>query len=536
MLIVTQKLKDHAVKNWGASATATVAQIRQLVGLKLFQANVTQAEIDKINAGGTALTDTKAHTPPTPAPAPTAASLVTDDSVNAMVAALEQRGYSLTPAGGGGGAVAASGVSPETVFNKSVQVRVKSVAEKFNRTKRAAVYPSVVGRGTKAMLHPMAGQPAKCGDVYLEHPSDFDKALIGAYFKWSLSGQRNRGQIDRRVQMTELDNDIINYALRECEWTGVIRPEDAETLEGGTKVHRRKLQEWEVKAILDDNTSGGNYAAPIAFDDALVTIPVLYGELFPFVNVVPVARGKSMQGASMGNPTFTSGTAEGTAITPFNTAGFIGQFNTTIYPAVGAMEIGLDWESDSPISFGDKIVEAYGFKALEFLDQVIAVGNGTTQPLGIFNTTGAISVSADNGAAGPVTVSDHEGLMFGPAKAYRNEPGAVNVFLGNDVMYRRARAIPVGPTDERRVFGMDHMDYMLFGYPYKVQNSIPNGYIAYANLRRYRMYRRLGLQVRFVDDGRTLTLANERMIVVRMRYGGQMESGSAMAKMTDAQG
>jgi hypothetical protein len=49
------------------------------------------------------------------------------------------------------------------------------------------------------------------------------------------------------------------------------------------------------------------------------------------------------------------------------------------------------------------------------------------------------------------------------------------------------------------------------------------------------MYRRLGLMVRIETAGSTLALANLKLIVVRMRYGGNLTLGSAAAVATTGQ-
>ena len=237
----------------------------------------------------------------------------------------------------------------------------------------------------------------------------------------------------------------------------------------------------------------------------------------------------------MNNPTISWGTAEGTAITPLNTAAFVSAFDTPIQVATAAMEIGLDFEEDSPVDMGGAIQEKYGEKFQEDMDRVIAVGNGTTEPLGISNTSGVTAIVSDSGVGGPPTVSDYEGLYFGVAKQYRTEPGAITAYIANDTSYRNACAIQVGPDDQRRVFGMDHANYELLGRPYKVQNSIGNSTLMFANLKRYRLYRRLGMSLRIETAGRALALANTRLIVLRARVGGQMETANAMSLISDAQ-
>jgi HK97 family phage major capsid protein len=431
------------------------------------------------------------------------------------------------------------GGSPVALLNKAApylrkdDVRVKSAAERYSKERTKAICPQRTGLMGKGSWHPHAGQPAQYDGRLLSHPSELDKAVSGAYFKFALDCQHEARDIPRGLRMTDHDRELVQYALHECEWTGLIRGQGSE--DGAWKVHNRKLNEMERKALLDDATSGGLEATPIVFDDAVILTPVLFGELFPMLNVVNITRGRRMEGFSMGNPTFTSGTAEGTAITPFTTTSFIAAFDTTIFNAVAAMEIGMDFEEDSPNDIGGIVVERFGMKSMEWLDRVVAVGDGTTEPTGVFTASAMTAVASDNSTAGPPTVGDYEGLMFGVVKAFRKEPGAQNAFLGNEVSYRRARAIPVGPTDERRVFGMTHGDYTLLDHPYKIQVDVPNNKVCFGNWKRYRMYRRLGLNVRIETAGNYLSIRNLKLIVMRMRFGGQPELGGAFAVMTDAQ-
>lgn len=410
----------------------------------------------------------------------------------------------------------------------SIDVRVKSPLEQFDNTKKTAVIPE---RSMKGVPRSDAGQPATFMGRTLDMPTERDKAIAGAYFKWAIGMNSERALIPDSLRMTELDEAIVQTQLREGKWTGVIKA--TADLEGGVKVDRRKLTDMEIKALLDDNTSGGLEIAPIEFDDALILTPVLFGELFPKVTVTTLARGRRVEGASIGNPSWTSGTAEGNAITPITTTGFVTAFDTTIFPAVGAMEIGEDFLEDSPTNIGAIIMQKFGEKHQEWLDEQIAVGDGTTEPQGIFNAAGTIAVNSDNGTGGDATVSDYEALMFAVTKAFRNSKGGKNCFIGNDTTYRRARGIPVSGTDARRVFGMTHMDYRLFDHDFCIQNSLTNSQCAYVNLAYYRMYRRLGMTARVERNGNYLALRNQRLLVVRMRWGGGLELGGAAAVSSD---
>jgi HK97 family phage major capsid protein len=446
--------------------------------------------------------------------APAETKNATEKAFDAAMSGFKTKDSTTASAFGG----VAFGINPE----------VKSIGDMYSKSRSELFLPERTRSGMKRVD---AGRPAMFNGERLYGTSQMGKAVAQAYFKWQIACTSQPNDIPRGLRMTDHDKEILKFALHECEWTGLINPHPEDG--GGIAVKRRKLQEFEVKALLDDATSGGIEIAPIEFDDVLVTTPVLFGELFPLVNVVDVARGRRMKGGTVGNPTFGA-TGEGTGITAFDTTAFVASFDTTIYVASASMEIGMDFEEDSPTNIGGIIIDKFGEKAMEWYDRVIAVGNGTTEPQGISLATGTTVVPSDFSTSGPPTVSDYEGLMFGVNKAYRNTKGSRNVYIANEVSYRNARAIPVGPADERRVFGMTHGDYQILDTPYKVQNDITNSTIMYANLGYYRLYRRLGVTVRNETGGNYLASRNQRLIVVRLRTGGKLEQGGAAAIMTDA--
>ena len=410
----------------------------------------------------------------------------------------------------------------------AANIRVKGAHESYSTTKTAARY----GDNYKHAF--LRGQVAQLGGRPMDESSQLDKAIAGAWFKYSINAASGNQQLPRGLKMTDHDRDLVNYAMRKCAWTGIINGTGSES-HGAIKVDGRKLTDFEVKALIDDSTSGGLEVAPIAFDDAIILTPLLHGELFPLVNVVNISRGRRVEGASIGNPTFAS-VAEGTALTVFDTSSFVSAFDTTIYNAVGGMEIGLDLEEDSPVNLGSIVAQAYGEQAMKWLDDQIAAGDGTTEPQGVINASGIGSVSSTNGSSGPPTVGDYEGLAFGVAKQFKSPADKDRtVFIGTETSYQRARAIAVGSSDARRVFGMDHHSYGLLGSSYKINEGIGNANVAFVNLRHYRMYRRLGLNVRVETGGKELAQKNLSLVVVRMRYGGQLEQGGAAAKCADMQ-
>jgi HK97 family phage major capsid protein len=382
------------------------------------------------------------------------------------------------------------------------RIRVMGKSESFSHVKSA--------------LATKSGAPAQAFGKQLESASDWERVKSAVWLKF-IAKRGGAG-----CELTDFDKAVLAEMVERDHWAGEI---------GGRYVCG--VEPNRVKALLDDSTSGGSYVNPTFFDDLIVQTPVLFGELFPMVSTIDVSHGSSVDGASFTAPAVSWGTTEGSAFSVVSTSGMFANCDTTIFPCVAAIEVGRDWLSDVPVNVGNILLNALGEALQNSLDYTIAVGDGATQPTGIFTAAGSTSVAAANGTAGPISPSDIEALMFGISKAMRSKANNC-CFVMTDRMYRRCRSIAVGTSDARRLFGMDYGSYMLADWPVKINNSITNGQMAFAALRFYRMYRRLGIALRWTSEGQTLSLKNASLLVLRARYGGKPTLGASICKMTDA--
>lgn len=406
---------------------------------------------------------------------------------------------------------------------------VGDAKSRYGTTKAPLKFKETTSTGSK---HPFAGMPAfeggRKGTRTLTESSELEKAVTGAWSKWVIQ-QELGAKCPRVMRCSDHELDLVQYALAECKWAGVIGGKCSGD-EGAHKVKNRHLKGSEVKSILDDAISGAIEITPIFFDDAIIMTPILYGEFAPRINMVPITRGRRIEGGSMGNVTLGPST-EGVPIPLFNTAGFIAAFDTTIFVVAGSIEIGLDEMSDSPIDTGGIITGQYGRVLLEWLDRVICAGNGTNEPEGIINAAGTVNVNFGGVAA---TVGNYESLLFGIAKRYKQGFDKSRICFGaNEQTYQRSRGIAVGTGDNRRVFGLNEENYMLFDHNYGINESLANTQGFFANLGRYRMYRRQGLTFRASTEGKELIRDNEMLLSCRARFGGQIEDGNAFAVSQD---
>jgi HK97 family phage major capsid protein len=278
---------------------------------------------------------------------------------------------------------------------------------------------------------------------------------------------------------------------------------------------------------------------PSAFDRAVVTYPLLHGEIYPFCDIVPVQT-KDIESAILGNPSAQWGTAEGTQISLLDTDDLITDLSGTCYPVSMAIIVGRDMLSDSPVNVGSLLVQVFGSVFASEMDKVIVSGSGTNRPQGITQASGITSVSSTNGASGPWTPDDFESLMFAVEKQYRSRPEFNPSFISNDTVFRRRCSIKVDSaetsTDQRRVFGMNHNTYSTLGWPHRIENTdLGNAYAIYVCLKKYRVWRRSGFEFRLVTEGKELARKNENMFVFRARVGGLLVDANACAVISDGQ-
>ena len=409
---------------------------------------------------------------------------------------------------------------------------VKCITALYDGETKSLVYPTMKAGDGGSVRHPFAGQTVKEGNRLLNEASELQRAKNGAWFKLLANSQTRGKNLPYGLKMTDEDHQLVNHMLHNDRFGGCLRGYDGEE-KHVIEVDNQKLSAHQIKNVIDDTLTGGLEIAPIAIDDAVITIPFLYGELFPYVNVIPVTRGRRIESATLGNVTVNSvgSVRDDQTIALFATNGFISAFDTTIHVCDGAIELGLDHMSDSLVDLGSHVTQKYGESLLNWLDEQVAIGDGVIEPEGIMNAAGTTAV-AFNGVA--PTIGGYEALLFGVPKRYKKGTQASRImYCSNELTYSRARGIPVGAADARRVYGMDQENYRLFTHNYAIVDAMQNSEGFFANMSRYRMYRRLGLTMRITAEGRQLVRENKMLISSRARFGGQLEDGLAAATAND---
>lgn len=399
------------------------------------------------------------------------------------------------------------------------QITVKGAGSQYNATKSA-----VKNRLGHDLIDPTTQRQCMT-------QSELEKAQAGVMFKHLA----NRCGVTNNP-LSEHERELLDQLAIESDWCGKMAGEFIDHVQGSKG----------IKALIDDSLSGGLEITPISFDDNVITFPLLNGELFPYVDLQPVPRGRRIEGASIQSPTMSWGGGDTQDINLFTTTAMVSALDTTIMVVDGCIEIGRDFLSDSPINVGNVLTGLVGERLQAELDKKVANGNGTTEPEGIFTASGLTTISVDHSGTGPMTLNDLYSLFFSVGKQYRTAANNL-CFISNDLVYQRSRAVKIDAnspsTDQRPVldpmnnqFGGSLVNsYSALGFPWRVQNDIANAKCAIVALKKYRMYRRLGLDMRFETAGKTLARANTVLLIFRARFGGRIMDANAAAKWTSGQ-
>lgn len=396
-------------------------------------------------------------------------------------------------------------------------IETKRASSWYSDSKSALHFPEHHWKSGEQIL--MQGRP-------MDAPSHRELAMAGAVMKGRIA--KAAGMFDK---MNDHDLDLIQEACRVLKWSG-----DASRIGGPPILYQgENLLDEHVKTIFATSTSGGDTYIPQVLEDQIVIARLLMGELTPYVDIQSIPKGTSVDTPSFTQLTIGWGTNEAAgAISPQSTTSLLSKANSPVFVCQGALEMGRDFISDTPLQVMQTVTKSYNDNVQAQLDYVIAIGDGTTQPLGLFTISGPTSVASTNGSAGSFAVADVENMIKALGKQYRTTKSPTIRWVSNDTTYWRTRAIPVGASDARRVFGQSYEDYMLAGRPYSVQNDIGNTKLGFGDLSQYRMWNRPGVEIQVEQSGRTLVLANTIMVVLRTRWAGRLLLTNAFVKMTTA--
>jgi HK97 family phage major capsid protein len=235
-----------------------------------------------------------------------------------------------------------------------------------------------------------------------------------------------------------------------------------------------------TKAFSSAGGSGseGGYLIPPGFIAYLIRDIPRYSALFPLVTVFPTGQANAGTMPTVATNASSSWGSESTEITA--TTGAFGEATYTIYRHNSRAVLPLELVNDTNPAILDVVVSLIQQAMAEERDRVIAYGNGSGKPTGIYQSSGITDVSGITA----VNFANLNKLLFSVDMRWHDDP-SFRWTLNQNVLNVCSSLV----DDQGRPILRDSVGAglppTLLGKPFVVSNSFPNTYIGVGVMKGY---------------------------------------------------
>lgn len=266
------------------------------------------------------------------------------------------------------------------------------------------------------------------------------------------------------------------------------------------------------KALGEGTPSAGGYLVPDEYRAELVKRLPELSELLPHVRQIPVATDAGSM-PSLATDISVSW-AEAEAATFAETDPVFGTLAWTIFRCQAYTAMSRELVSDAAPKIADVVTDLFVEAMAAEMDKVIAIGDGATQPLGLFSCASITSTSV-----GTITFAKLLELEFTLAKKYRKRAR----WVLNNVNMRRIQAL----TDDngQPLFKRDpaqHGAGTILGYPVAQQDDLPDTDVLFGDLSYYLLFDREQVGVEATSVGGAAFLNHLMYMKTWLRCDGKL--------------
>lgn len=268
-------------------------------------------------------------------------------------------------------------------------------------------------------------------------------------------------------------------------------------------------------------TAGGNLIPDEFVAEMIKRLPDL-SELYPYVRKMPVARLTGTLPSLSTDVSATWTTTENTDQGETNPA--FGTVTWSIRKLIMYTDFSNELLEDAAVNVANEVTQLFIEKGASERDRVIAIGNGSTEPQGIFSASITQSVSIGSLSFAKLVQLEHT-----LPKKYR----ANARWVMENSLVRKCMALV--DSQNRPIFQRDPTGKnppTLLGYPISQQDDGPTTDIAFGNLSHYIMFQRAGVTVATDSSGAAFK-ADQSTIRFRERMDGKVVLAAGFAQGTN---
>lgn len=262
----------------------------------------------------------------------------------------------------------------------------------------------------------------------------------------------------------------------------------------GLAAQRAKLEV--NQRVLSTSGSAGGYLIPPGFVPELVVDAPKDSALYQFVRKIPVSQNTGTMPRATTNASVSWG-SENTDIEQGDPA--FGETSYSLHRLNSLVKLSKEAADDSDPNLVDAVAEMLQQAIIAERDRVIAIGDGTTRPLGIYSASGITNVSVTS-----LTYANLVELKNSVDPRYWSDPSFRWVF--NPTVF--GAILKVVDTTGQPIFRESAIrgePPTILGVPFSLSSASPNNFIFVGALRYYVWFHRGELAMEKTDQGDAFT-------------------------------
>jgi len=276
---------------------------------------------------------------------------------------------------------------------------------------------------------------------------------------------------------------------------------------------RAPMMEITKRALSIGTDAAGGYVVPPGYIPMIVGDKVKLSQLFQYTRKIPAPSNTATIPNVASNVSVTW-TAEGTDV-PSNLDPSFGEVAFTINRCNALVKVSRELANDSNPGVTEYVVNLFGDAIVKERDRAVAVGSGSTQPLGLYSASGITAVS--------ITTLDYDSLVSlheSIDERYFDSPSCR--WTMNQTV--KQRVMKIKDDQGQPIFQLDRtagFRAQLFGHGVSIESSFPNNYIGFGDLLYYMVADRETLGVERSTEAGTAFQNHQLWIKFFERWDGR---------------
>ena len=276
---------------------------------------------------------------------------------------------------------------------------------------------------------------------------------------------------------------------------------------------RAPMMEVVKRALSIGTDSAGGYVVPPGFIPMIVGDKLKKSQLYQYTKKIPAPSNTATIPNVASNVSVTW-TAEGTDV-PSNLDPSFGEVNFTINRCNALVKISRELANDSNPGVTEYVVGLFGDAIVKERDRAVAVGSGSSQPLGLYSASGITAVT--------ITTLDYDSLVsLHEAIDERYMDSAGCRWTMNQTV--KQRVMKIKDDQGQPIFQLDRtagFRAQMFGHGVSIESSFPNNYIGFGDLEYYMVADRETLGVERSTEAGTAFQNHQLWIKFFERWDGR---------------